>query len=456
MGQLQRGHGAIARAIFRGAVPGAREMLLGCLTEDPRWDRQLDDRADYLAVLAPAVFVSAAEIAAVVEAGESAPLDVDPGASLALDVLLRSAARDQPGALDQVRTYVVQGRYWAQALDAIVHDGSGEDVRADWRERMDGILTAVKVRWPTLSERAEAFGDSDVEPRRAPWPDWAAEDPEIAAALDAGRSRRQSRPAGEVRERLRDQPTEQLLSESGDPGRLRLVAAELTKRTGTTDVTAMLRVAGEPAAPMHAVAVFALAAQHHSEVLPAISALSQATWPGVAHGLLFRALGALPYEVSRPTVTRWLDDDDVSRRRAAAAAMGQHSVAADVTLARDALSRELDAGLHGEQYLVCSYADALARHPALGPFPELTRAYQEMPYSYGRRFAVDAIVATDPSFPEVCAVDCLWDAEPSIRARAAHAADLAAPGTTSRLSELTADRAQVPAVRAAARARLSR
>jgi hypothetical protein len=91
------------------------------------------------------------------------------------------------------------------------------------------------------------------------------------------------------------------------------------------------------------------------------------------------------------------------------------------------------------KYLVCSYAQALARQPALGPFPELDRAFREMPYSYGRHFVVDALKATDTSFPAGSAVDCLWDCELSTRATAAAAVDRRDVRAARRLEQLAQD-----------------
>jgi hypothetical protein len=99
---------------------------------------------------------------------------------------------------------------------------------------------------------------------------------------------------------------------------------------------------------------------------------------------------------------------------------------------------------------VCSYADALGRHPALGPYPELDRAFLEMPYSYGRHFIVDALGVTDFRFSSTRAVDCLWDAEPLIRATAATVVDVGSPEATARLRALAADPAEEHAVRSAA------
>jgi hypothetical protein len=243
--------------------------------------------------------------------------------------------------------------------------------------------------------------------------------------------------------------TEDLLALSGS-GNLRDVAQILVKRTTERDVAAMRAVASDPSVPMHAAAVSALATKQDVDVLPAILALTEETRPRAAHALLFRALGALPYEATRGTMLEWLQGNDSSRRRAAASAMAKHTIADDVPVLQALLEAELDAGAKGEQYLACSYAEGLGRHPALGPYPELDRAFIEMPYSYGRRFVVDALVATDPTFPAVRAVDCLWDAEPAVRVTAAKVVDVRNQEAAARLQVLTADHAEEPDVRSAA------
>jgi hypothetical protein len=449
LGQLQRGHGAIARTILSGVVPGATEMVFGCIGVDPRWDRQLDARADYYAQLMPAVGIGIDEVVELVAIDEAEAFEVDPGACLALDVLLRCAARDHTDALSATRGYVARGRYWSRAVDALVYGPSWTEPRSEWRERVQGIHETIKSRWSAPDALIEAFRDDcHVDMRRTPWREWAGEDPELGEALEKAPPSSQSQPR--PRERIRGRSTDQLLALT-DPGYLRVVAQKLAKRNGRRDIEAMLRVAHDPAAPMHAAAVSALAAQQDVEVLPAVLALTEATRPLAVRALLFRAFGALPYQATHDTAVQWLSGSDMSRRRAAASAMGTHAIPADIPLLRQLLTSELDAGVSGEQYLVCSYADALGRHPALGPYPELDRAFLEMPYSYGRHYVVDALSVSDPRFSGTRAVDCLWDAEPLIRAAAASAADVESPEATARLGALATDPAEEPIVRSAAR-----
>ena len=51
LGRLQRGLGSAAREVLEGRARNARDLVRSCLEADPRWDTDLDNRADYYAVL---------------------------------------------------------------------------------------------------------------------------------------------------------------------------------------------------------------------------------------------------------------------------------------------------------------------------------------------------------------------------------------------------------------------
>lgn len=448
LGQLQRGHGAVARRVLEGEVPDGVEMVVGCIRSDPRWDRQLDARADYYGVLTLSLGLEADVLADIVAAEEGQRLDIDAGASLALGVL-SARARNDDDAIDWARAYVATGRYWDQVVDDLVYGRLGQEPLADWRRHVDGVAEIIKERWPDPAElRRELSDNTAADPRRTPWREWGTEDPAISAALRPVERSPQSEPR--PRERIRGRPTHELLA-LHDMGYLRVVAQKLATRTNARDVDAMRVVAADPSTPMHAAAVSALAAQQHVDVLPAVATLTESTPPGPARALLFRAFADLPYEATRALALDWLRGTDSARRGAAARALEKHAIDEDVPLVRELLTIELDAGLDGNQYRVCSYAGALGRHPRLGPYRELDRAFREMPYSYGRHFVVDALATTDRAFGTRMAVDCLWDAEEPIRAMAAKVVDREVHGVSARLADLASDPAEGDDVRTAAR-----
>jgi hypothetical protein len=130
--------------------------------------------------------------------------------------------------------------------------------------------------------------------------------------------------------------------------------------------------------------------------------------------------------------------------------MGAHAIDEDVRLIVAELSRELHKGLSGDQYVVCSLAEALGRHPEYGPYRELDRAFSDMPYSFGRGYVVDAIAATDPEFPDKHAIDCLWDCEPAVRATGAKHVNREKPVAAARLQQMRTDPLEVKEPREAA------
>lgn len=69
----------------------------------------------------------------------------------------------------------------------------------------------------------------------------------------------------------------------------------------------------------------------------------------------------------------------------------------------------------------------------------LARAFDDMPYSFGRGYVVNAIAATDPQFPHKLAIDCLWDCEPAVRATAAKHVNRAKPIAAARLRQMGTD-----------------
>ena len=405
LGQLQRGLGSAAVRVLGGDVADAAPMVLGCIAADPRWDRQLDSRRDYYAWLVPVAGVEIDALVELVRADEAEAGDVDRGSALALDVLLRLAVHGSAPALAASHDYVARGRYWVEAVHHLASEGVA----------VDGLDEVICRRWPTVEALGEEIAGHGLARRRIPpWDEWAERQPLIAAALDFEHERIETYVAP-VRERIRGRPTEELLA-IDDVGYLSQVGQKLVRRTTEADLRAMLATVQDRAAPMRPAAARALAIRGRVEALPAALELDESTRPRIARAMLTQAFEALPYEHTRDVALEWLTGPDGARRRAAGLALAAHANAEDVPRVRALLQAELDAELEGDQYRVCDLATALGRHPDLGPFAELQRAYREMPYSFGRRFVVEAIAATDPAFPHTLAAECARDAEPDVRA----------------------------------------
>jgi hypothetical protein len=105
-------------------------------------------------------------------------------------------------------------------------------------------------------------------------------------------------------------------------------------------------------------------------------------------------------------------------------------------------------------YVICSLAQTLGRSGIHGPFVELQQAYEQIPYSFGRRYIVAALAASDPTFGGDVAVECLWDCEAETRRLAAVHVDGRVRLAAQRLEELAADDAQSASVSSVAAGRL--
>lgn len=435
LGGLQRGLGSAAREVLEGSVADPCRLVLSCVQADPRWDREIDDRADYYAVLALAVGVDAARVE-VLARDRPVGDGLDPGPGLALEVLARMAVRGDVEAISAVRRYFSTGRYWGSLIDWLMPADNAKGGSPAWPVWVDQLALMLCERFSTVESMAEALADDAWGFSGPPWPSWRAAHPLIDHALATLTCDRPRNPSAS--DRYANQPTSALLA-LDSPELSRRVAGWLARREDPADIELLRRAAQDPSLPMHAAAVNALAAQHGREALPAVLALSEHTGRGVRQGLLFNAFVKLPYVETRAVAADWLVCGDATRRSAASKAFATHAVEDDVRLVARELSRELDENLDGDQYVVCSLAEALGRHPACAPYPMLARAFREMPYSYGRHYVGSAIAATDPGFPDEHAIDALWDCEPTVRAIAAKHASREIPGVEARLREMLSD-----------------
>jgi hypothetical protein len=163
-----------------------------------------------------------------------------------------------------------------------------------------------------------------------------------------------------------------------------------------------------------------------------------------------RALALLPSDLVLPLARQWRSSRLRRFRLAAGDILIRHATSDDLGWIRMQLRRPIS---DGRVYTTCRLVEMLCRFPHEGPFIVLNRIYGEFPYSYGRRFMVKALSATDPGFGSELAFECLWDCEETIREAACDVVELSLSGTRERLDDLAADRWEEEEVREIARKR---
>ena len=146
------------------------------------------------------------------------------------------------------------------------------------------------------------------------------------------------------------------------------IAEELAKRTTPYDVELLVAAANAPDLPMRRAAILALGHQGRREVLAIAEENTHQAERGKLQGAIALALEAMPLSQTRALGARL-----AGVRRLGAAAQGRRD-ARDVGRGRGRRAgprarsrRELDRGLDGDVYVVCSLAEALGALPVSRP-----------------------------------------------------------------------------------------
>ncbi|MDP1847855.1 MAG: hypothetical protein Q8K79_08690 [Solirubrobacteraceae bacterium] len=464
LGKLQRGLGAGYLWALDADRTVAHALLMHCVFNDPRWDRQLDDRDDYHATLALDLQLHTDALELWLRDSDEAIPDTTYDV---LGMLGRMAVRGHADARGVLRAYVGYGRYWQRALDQLIGDYDAPRSAMPWPEVVGGLDAVLVERFATDDALAEAL--SGLDPRERPWTMWSVENPRIARAFalepkgaggvpaapapsSASKRRTPRERTMPARTRPREMSTAELLQIAED-SRWTQIADELASRRAPEDVEQLVHAAHDPAVPMRRAAILALGRQGRRELLEIAEEHTKGERDKL-QGAIALALEAMPLSHTRALAHDWLASPDWARRRKAAGMLATWSEDEDRAPARRALERELDEGLEGDVYVICSLAQALGRSGVHGPFMELQQAYEQIPYSYGRRYVVAALAASDPTFDGDVAVECLWDCEAETRRLAVTHVDRRVRLAAQRLEELAADEAHAASVRAAALARL--
>ncbi|WP_418058561.1 hypothetical protein [Pimelobacter simplex] len=363
VGRLQRGRGA---GWLEAAASGSGvELLLGCLTHEPRWDRQVESRADYYARLA-----------------------------------LRLAV----------------------PVTAIAGGASGDEWIAD------EVVEAMARRGS-----AEAAHRTTLDP----------EDLGHGATGAAHRGR----PVPSVVPARADAPIDDLLGATWRGSFPKAVVHRLRTTRDQVEVDALRRAAREVQHPGWRLATHALALRGDLTALDVVEGVLEEDESGLVRATAFRFVTALPPAASLPLARAWLAHTD-GRGAVASSVLAEHAAIEDLPAVRAALAAADD------YYAMSNLAKALGRLAEAGPFPELDEIYVHSAYSYARARAVQAMAATDPTFAERRAAECLWDCEESARVQGARFAPLER-ASVDRLRELADDDLEDPAVRTAAHCRLT-
>ena len=434
LGQLQRGRGAGFLAALAADAKVVRSLLLTCILHDPRFDAQLEHRADYYARLALHVHLPLAPLEESLKSRTDAlPYNYE---RLPLPVLARMAVRGHGEAAAILVRYLSYGVEWTGAFEAIVVGGHADQWPPDLGriilERFpdEGVLAEeIETKAESLYRAGIDFPDDAVlggeieqSALATAWDKWAAVEPRIATII------------GVLRQpTLR--PSEQSIRASIDPAwsvstllshathdSARIFGEVAAQRAGASDLPALLdAVFGDDTVQLE-MASRALAVLGREEALPRLLRFveefdehADARLAQYRMNAIRRILAATPEGL--PIARVWLRADGWARPSVALSILKEQSEEADVPVLRGLISSAIDRepGDVAVAYYVEGCLDALTPFPAQISFEELARVFDRTWSKWNRRAAAELMAEGHlATFSGTHAIECLWDCEDEI------------------------------------------
>ncbi|MFC8510489.1 HEAT repeat domain-containing protein [Streptomyces sp. NPDC057411] len=453
LGLLQRGRGDGTLHALAAPRAEALAALNSCVLEDPRHDWQVENRSLYYARLYLDLHGGLEEIEAHLFGAED-HLDTEEGRTgLALAVLGHLASYGRRDALLLLRRYAAAGTNWAWALDELALRDDDAGLRS--------LALPVLARFPADAEGEAALAATvrdAFEPR--PWRLWA-EDPRpsvgarIKAAGEQGsfdRWQRQLRPTGPRPgwsvQAVLDWAQEGLErgAELHGPAARCLVAV-----AGPEDRELILATARSGPDGARCAALHYLAEARD----PAVLDLVELAAGGASRTVADAAVAAFERMCGEAAVDRargWIHRPD-ALGAAAAGMLAFRGGTQDSPLVLGAL-RETVRSQGPDAAALYPLVDGAGRLGIGCAAPVLRHVYRETASSQLRGRTARALAATDPTFANGFAVECLWDCEETTRELAALHAETADARVAERLRRLAADPAEEAEVQTAVRNRI--
>jgi hypothetical protein len=455
---LRQGRGNGFREASRGGVAAAGDVV-SCVVDDPRWDRQVEQRDHYYASLLVRLDTDIAPIAGQVfrEGEKQDECDL----WLPIGVLAELARRAHEPAQSALAEAIRRGRWWRLCLDALEAVG-GEAL-------VCGVVRPEDVRSLVHAVGVDELVDA-VQTVAAPWEAWAAEVPALRFVPSARtrpniERKPMSGPVHWIAARLREPvdpvirsslTTAELLGLAVAPDASRQIEKILRTRTDASTTQTLCHAASAGTPEQRVVALRVLGERgcpdfvgEADDFLRNESRQTHAECKEhrTRHAYL-RYLERLPADATLEPARRWFAEP-WPLSLAAERILAQHATRDDRLMLEDAGATALTSD---DMYRLCSVVDALAAVGASESIPLLGEVYARAPYSYARRGVVKALVphVADELARELLE-EALWDCEVGSRELACGAVSSSQIAIARRLAELAGDDFEEAGVRTAAR-----
>ena len=417
-------------------------LLVQCITQDPRLDRQVECRDNFYAAL-------------VIETGmELKPLstylyehdDKDQSSwntPLTVTTLGSLAKHNYQNSVEILRDYVSWGNWWNWAIDELV---ATQNVAA-WAN-LDEVFCKRFSNDESFKEELGWFF-ADNEPGKT----WCKQNVRLRQFADSLRQPMKPLEDYDYNSLSVVEMLQMVGKDARVRSKLRKAIVNVVKPDDFEFLLSQVSVA-EPDRSQIALAGLAKLAN------PAMFEWLRDFWSnnsemrGALRRRIIEAMSSLPSVQILPLARDWLNHGDWHFRCLAEDLMKQHAITDDVPLLRKEMALALADG-DNQIYRLCDLIETFKHLPGLGRIPELESVFVGFRYSYARSRVAEAMFAVDKEFfVRTYAQECLWDCEDRTRVLGCETADLTDKINSARIKQLSTDVWEDESVRNTATKRL--
>jgi len=434
LGQLQRGRGAGWLAA-RVSPDEAQSWLVECISQDPRWDHQVEDRSEYYGRIALEIGLPVQPLEDHLFASSDRTDTDEWRTGLTLWTLSVMGRFGYPDAVPLLRRYVEFGWNWLWAIAALAE--------IDDDSAFNGLDDIILARFPDDEELSTALGF--VVATEKPWSQWRRN-----KRIDAHITRQEQRAASieAARRESKTAATMELLAKGS-----RADYRELKTRTDSEDVKTIVHAARDGELPVRHAAIVTLGYQQNVQALPIIESVLLGDH-GPHDSLAIAARRSLRMMRSNDAAVelgrKWITSTSEDLSWAGETILSDRGDPADVPIFRTVLRRGIK---EAHIYRMCNAVEALHRAKDADMLAEVEGIFVSTQYSYLRKRCAQILADLSADFTQRFAFECLWDCEPETRIVGCRcAAD--SPETLERLHQLITPRYDTDEVSEAARARI--
>jgi hypothetical protein len=471
LGMLQRGRGKGYLVALEAPPEAVWPLLFECVTNDPRFDKMLEEREEYYASL---IMVTAMNL----EPFRSHLVHHDvsddvPDWSMSLLLYTLSCLAEEKknaAALQILREYVSYGRKWKNVLQVLAEADTPDAVEQTVAAFCHRVRSDDNVRAQFKKEVQEdwkSYGWQDEEARPEchfflpicePWKTICARNQELAD-LFAGVGIAYDQPPVPEKKSHKDSPydlsLEELFARVNESNCIRFWRF-LPEKVSPEDENYLLSQLAT-GNPQHMILAFRglgyLGTPRAFDTVKSYIEASENADRKVRR-YAFEAIEEMPVSLALPLARQWFRRKEWYLHVPAGGILERHAALEDVPLLREAL--RTPETIRCEDFRLGSALRAMTRFDGIGQVPELEQVFCRVQDCYWRYEAANAMEITAPvEFAAKYAFECLWDCHEDTRELGCEVVNLSTPGALERLRELAADAGECDDVRQAAQEALS-